>query len=134
MGLGWKSVKLSHKISSLPPGSVWAGNTMRITFLLAFQQFCFRAWAKQGSAEAWEPGGDTNTRSELLQISTCNSLPPSGRFSCQLNSSAWAHTSRWRWFSQPSLWARSRSPLAMQSQQQPLKFYRCETRTFRTGS
>lgn len=61
VGSGWKSVKLSHEISSLPPGSVWTGNTMRITFLLAFQQFCFRAWAKQGSAEAWEPRGDTNT-------------------------------------------------------------------------
>lgn len=69
MGLAWKSVKLSHEISSLPSGSVWAGNTMRITFLLAFQQFCFRAWAKQGSAEAWELRGDTNTREHSLNCS-----------------------------------------------------------------
>lgn len=60
VGLDWKSEKLSHEISPLPPDSVWAGNTMRITFLFTFQQFCFRAWAKQGSAEAWELKGDTN--------------------------------------------------------------------------
>lgn len=39
---------------------------MRITFLLVFQQFCFRACAKQGSAEAWELRGDTNTREHGL--------------------------------------------------------------------
>lgn len=92
VGLGWKSVKLSHEISSLPPGSVWTGNTMRITFLLAFQQFCFRAWAKQGSAEAWEPRGDTNTWE--CRMNGSKSLPSTHclhqGFSCQLNPSAWA--------------------------------------------
>lgn len=101
VGLGWKSVKLSHEISSLPPGSVWTGNTMRITFLLAFQQFCFRAWAKQGSAEAWEPRGDTNTWENRMNAS--KSLHSTHclhqGFSCQLNSSARAGTFRWRWLS-----------------------------------
>lgn len=101
VGPGWKSVKLSHETSPLPPGSVWTGNTMRITLLLAFQQFCFRAWAKQGSAEAWEPRGDTNTwehrmnGSKSLHSTHCLHQG----FSCQLNSSAWADTFRWRWLS-----------------------------------
>lgn len=101
VGPGWKSVKLSHETSPLPPGSVWTGNTMRITLLLAFQQFCFRAWAKQGSAEAWEPRGDTNTwecrmnGSKSLHSTRCLHQG----FSCQLNSSAWADTFRWRWLS-----------------------------------
>lgn len=84
---------------------------MRMTFLLAFQQFCFRAWAKQGSAEAWEPRGDANTRERGLNPSSPPRAPlcltRRGNPPARLIPPPRPDAFRWRWFSQLSLKAKS---------------------------